>query len=659
MQAKPPHSSFMLRTASQSYDISHFTLKNWGLSCDYVLDVLLNTSDHALLPGQFVTALIDKVQFPGYLFSLVESTSGCIDELRLGIQAPLKYKLRTADHRVFNQVLLSELIENVMSVAGFKLGIDFEIHLSSDPKLDWLQQRNQSSYVFLRQLLLKLGICYGLKWHKNRSLYLFTDEASKFLAKHKTALNLRPPMGFNASGAVRDLKVEKALGTQYYRSSAYKPELGRVVSQSKASDASYDVGQRVLYDDEELLKPAAIRDQAQDKSNRLCFSLDAILAMPGQAIAFEEDLLPESSYFIREIAVEGWQEAKDGNNKRFAEKVCSHEKLTAKYELSPSLSGLSDLACEQAPSINTFQRGLIEKKKSHYPGFYPKGEYKLRLHQDPKPEEHHLTNPLNGASKPLRNAHYYHGNGYGLNIPFEVDTEVMVGYLNGSMHAPIILGACSNVSIKPLVSKENPNQFRLHALSGSQFVINEAYKQTDVWLSDPTHRMMLSLKDGQTETAINLSNKKGSININAHKKVEMNADNTYQQTVQQNHRSWVVGEARIDVNQGYARVHCKTSQFLRTTEDLNITSKKIGIYAQKNCLLKSQNEISFHSLIRTELSSLMGDLYCATTEGRAQFESKKQLTINTPNASLSITRSGMMLKTGGVMVLNATSIEGV
>ena len=64
--------------------------------------------------------------------------------------------------------------------------------------------------------------------------------------------------------------------------------------------------------------------------------------------------------------------------------------------------------------------------------------------------------------------------------------------------------------------------------------------------------MMLRLKDSQNETALNLSNKIGSIKINAHKKVEMNADNTYQQNVQQNHRSWVVVEARIDVNQGYA-----------------------------------------------------------------------------------------------------------
>lgn len=359
--------------------------------------------------------------------------------------------IETAD--IFMDMTVPEIIARKMDLV--RLTDDMELRLTGIyPKREFVVQYNESDFAFVSRLAEHLGIGYFFDQTGNRDKIVFTDHAAGFrIADDVGTLHYR------ARGEKRDvhqISVKTALVPAYYvvRDHNYRTPTVDLTSEHRLpsgySGGQIEFGGHFKTPDEgnALAKVRAEERQVgqmvyQGKSDVEVLSAGGKYILEGHPDLDEPKLLVievehEASFVVRGVA------GPEGTYYSNTFKAIAADRTFRPARVTPR------------PTISGFVNGIIEAIGSErFGAIDEQGRYVVRfLFDTTAPGERR-------ASRPVRMLQQHAGENYGTHFPLRAGTEVLIGFVNGDLDRPVIVGAAPN-PLKP--SPVNNKQVGLHRI---------------------------------------------------------------------------------------------------------------------------------------------------------------------------------------------------
>ncbi len=209
---------------------------------------------------------------------------------------------------------------------------------------------------------------------------------------------------------------------------------------------------------------------------------------------YREDFNAE--YLITKVYHEGYQTAYLSNGLSIDLKdVEKKDYYKNEFEAIPSnLQYRSELITKK-PKMNGFINAKIDAEGSgEYAELDDQGRYHVIMPFD-------VSNPgPNKGSVPLRMMQPYGGPppnssipAVGMHFPLRKGTEVLIGFVNGDIDRPVIVGAVPNKITPSVTTNNNPKLSQILTSGGNKFIFNDKEDQEGILLSTPKDKAFICI----------------------------------------------------------------------------------------------------------------------------------------------------------------------
>ena len=376
----------------------------------------------------------------------------------------------TVRSRIFQDVTVVDLVKQVLKDNGFE-GADAEFRTGDRayPKREYVVQWRESDLAFISRWLEHEGIFFHFEHHDDRSVVVFGDapDACHQVDEQQSSFIYRTHVGGTRSSS--DAQVEESvtelallhrpftgavkLGDFNYRTPRGPISGEASTSSPAASGQHYDFGDH-FKDADEGGKLATVRAQ-ELACTRLRFrgASDARGFRAGAVFELKEHYRGDANidHLLIEVTHRGEQGFSSGNQ---------DDHPTATYDNDfVTMPAQQDGLVFRPPRLTPrpFIAGTITAKvdaagDGKYAELDDQGRYKVKFAFD----DSDLKDGK--ASRYVRMAQPYGGNGMGFHFPLHKGTEVLITHVNGDPDRPVITAAVPNPDTASLVTSANQTQ---------------------------------------------------------------------------------------------------------------------------------------------------------------------------------------------------------
>ncbi len=421
-------------------------------------------------------------------------------------RAILVPRLWISDQYLENQLFLDksipDIIEEVLKQTGLTSN-DYEMKLtgSYDP-WEYICQYNESDFNFISRWMEREGIYYYFEQGNDTEKLIIADAATAHEdITSGESIRYSPPDSLAPSSIeqVREFTCHQQLLPQKVVLKDYnyrKPSL----SLKGEADVDPDGRGNVYIYGEHFKTP--------EQGNALA-TIRAEELLCREALFYGEGTVPP---FLTGYIFELHDHYRDSYNQRYLITELSHEGVQSTY-----LTGAADDTKDndtQGPSyFNNFScipaetqfrpERLAEKPKmdgtlnarvdaggdGEYAEIDDEGRYKIKLPFD-------QNDSTDGkASRWVRMAQPYSGDGYGIHFPLHKGTEVLLTFVDGDPDRPIIAGTVPNPETGSPVTGGNQSQSMIRTAGNNQIRIEDKKGKQQIHFSSPKKDSKISLGD--------------------------------------------------------------------------------------------------------------------------------------------------------------------
>lgn len=661
------NAKFWLMTSTKKMEVAQFSIKQWGISREYAIDVVVYNPSYSPRLAEMVCLQIDNETFFHARISAINTSySHAIHQLNLHLTAPLTFCLQHVQTRIYHESSLAKVMHQVLQEAGLLPGIDYEFHFSNIAEQPiWLQQLNESSFEFLNRLMFHYQIQYVYRQDEKGICCLFSDNLTALLPA-RAAKKWVFPLGEQLVSEHHLYHTKLAIKPcpKGIRAGVYCKEQAQINASNAFSHHDFAKGRLSVNGQVPDKVATGIQHHFDEKALVLSLSLAATAVQPGQSVVIHSSVLPKTPYRVSEMSLYGFNEQAIGSKNALNNRALQQEHLRVDVHLTADFSGQVHVENPvEANRTSSFHLAVIEHPIGPYPDISAQGEYHLRLHHDEALDtKQQQFSPLAHAhaSGWVRQALYFAGSCYGLNYPFQEGTEVLIGYENGRSEQPLILGTILGIDHNPsVVTSANVNDHVLCSVSGNALRMVGDANERLIELKTVEEDNTLRLKQKGQETAIDLLTTKGSMTLEAQDKLTVATASHFLQESKQGQHVWAEGPIQYQSEGGHlylssdedVSLHCGKSLHIQSKEQRWVGGKTFTMHAQQQLLIKATQTL--------QCSATQGELNWHLQKGRLVINARQSMTIKSQTALLMIRPEAIVLKTDKGMTLQAKVIPGI
>ena len=414
------------------------------------------------------------------------------------VLVPRLWKLSlTRESRVFQKLGIQDLVEKVLTDKDSHqfTSNDFEFKLGGDyPEREFIVQYNESDLDFLHRWLEQEGVYYFFGHSEERKDYpIFADSTDAYVASMGT-IRYRPPGDLRARRDPKDggsgmeeavsrfvcrfskLPASVKVKDYNYRTPTVEMEAEADVEQSSGVGTVYEYGEH-FKTPEEGKAIAKVRAEAIKWREKVFEGLsDCRPFRPGAIFSLEEHFNSDfnADYVILSVKHHMSREFSGGSS------VFGPIKYENEFECIPASVVFRPERKTEWPVVGTLNALVDAGGDGKYAEIDSDGRYKVKLPFD-------LSDLKDGqASRYIRMAQPYAGEGMGMHFPLHKNTEVLINFVDGDPDRPIIMGSVPNAKTLGPVGSKNQTQCAIHTGGGTQMVIEDTDGSQRLHLKTPT-----------------------------------------------------------------------------------------------------------------------------------------------------------------------------
>lgn len=575
-------------------------------------------------------------------------------EYELILIAPLALLELHQHDRVFLGRRVPEIIEAVLTGAGFSTD-DFAFDLSEDyPTLEYVVQYEESDWDFLQRLMTRNGIFFRHQQQEESVQIVFHDSVA--------SLPLLPGTGrlvFQAqTGEVREVESAFALRHQarlrtdghHYRDVNYRTPEANL--QSRAANATpipghgdcytYGANFKTTQEGERICRVA---QEAEDwQRETVILETDCRGLAPGYRFTLDghPDAALNGDYLVVDVDHRGEQ------RHAFAMGTAP-EGMTYRNKALLIRAGVPFRLPPRSPRrIQGVITARIESTGGEYAYLDELGRYRIRLPFDLS------ETPAGEASHPVRMMQPYGGRDWGMHFPLHAGTEVVVGCVNGDIDRPFIMGAIPTAEAVSPVTSANASENRLRTWGGNELLMDDRKGQEKIELHTRDRKNILTLDANAEGHRVRLATEEGEMEAYAARSMILECGDSQQVQVGADHLVTVENRQQLMTKQAEIELQAATDLLLKAGDNLRFQAEEedASIEAGDDMILDVGETLSM--TIRNE------DLEVNAVSGAIELSAAKAITVRGEGGgTLHIGQAGAAIEIsrGGDLVISGKAVN--
>jgi type VI secretion system secreted protein VgrG len=506
--------------------------------------------------------------------------------------APLK---QSRHSRVFLNKTVLEIVSELLKANGFS-DDDFALEAKAQyPAREFVAQYEESDYDFLCRQLAYHGLFFAFAQREQRAVLLVADELES-LAETLGAV----PLSFHAqSGQTRSSETVFALRRRLdvltasvalkdYNEQA--PERPLWIERGSARNlpargSDYRFGEH-YGDEEEGARLAQLRQQALDwQRETVIAETDCRGLQPGMRLSLSRH--PEPGMNGDWLVLEVEQQGDQASGLAFGPQT---KGLTYRGTLLLLRAGVAYRTPYEPLRRSVYANfaAKIEGDGGEYAYLDEHGRYRLRLPWDLGEA------PEGQASHPVRLMQPYGGERHGLHFPLHAGAEVAVGFVNGDIDRPIILGAVSNSHDLSPVTAQNPSQNILRTWGGNELLMEDKAGEERIELFTRERQNILTLDAKADAHEVRLASEQGEMELYAGKSMLIEVGESQTIQVGADHEVTVEGAQRLMTKAGEIEIEAATDLLLKAGENVRLGAEaaNVEIRAEQDLIVETGADVS-------------------------------------------------------------------
>ena len=418
------------------------------------------------------------------------------------IEPHLKLLSYTNQSRIFHDLSVQEIIQQVLEKSGLSSHTDFDFQLRGTyPKREYTVQYNESDFNFVSRLMEDEGLFYFFDHSEDKDVLVIADklESIKPLV-HTPEVDLQTETGLSHMATDHVLKLRRTqrmvtgkvtLKDYNYR----KPNLnilGKATKPGQGEDyhfaphidtpseadrvatlrAEMHACSKVILDGESICRDfrAGMRFELKDPEGRHSHF--------------------ESKYTLIRVSHHGDQrEGFEGDRDKII--------YTNTFTCIPADTIFRPALLTPKPKVHGVLTAKVDGVEGKYAFLDEDGRYRATLPFD-------LTNPKDGkGSLPIRLTQPYGGPNYGMHFPLHNGNEMVLSFEDGDVDRPIALGTVPNPNNGSPVNKRNNHESLIKTASGHQIRLDDKESKTVIEVTTQG-KHVLSMNDDADKQEIHL-----------------------------------------------------------------------------------------------------------------------------------------------------------
>ncbi|MCH8542066.1 MAG: type VI secretion system tip protein VgrG [Alcanivorax sp.] len=569
---------------------------------------------------------------------------------RLHLASPLYPLTLNRHNRVFLNRTLAEIIEQVMTEAGFSADSLVTEFSAPQPPRDMVVQYEESDLDFLGRLLARDGAFYTVMHTDQGTRFLFQDDSN---AMQETLgavrLEFHQESG-QAAGSEKVFAVSRTLhwGTARVCLEDQNPDTPDRMPRGEAigpnGDGAHHLWGAHAVDSDQCQALARIRAEALDVARQTVVArADTAQLLPGMQLQLVGHPRYSGAWLVVAADIQGDQRV----GHAFGQNSDRPGLLSALTLLPLELPYRSNAPWQRPPVHGTFS-AVIEGDGGDYAYLDDQGRYRLRMPFD-------LSDAAQAeASPPVRLMQPYGGPDSGMHLPLHAGTEVLLSCVNGDIDRPVILGALSNPETPGPVTGANPSQHILRTRGGNELLMEDlaGEERIELFTRDRLNRLSLDARaDGHQVT---LETTDGDLHLVAggHMNTEVTGSQTEQ--VGESKRVTVTESMEFQTREGAIEMTAATDMIWHASEEIAVSAEtgSAALRAGKDLLLESGEDFS--------LEAVNGDVSINSRNGDLDISVNGSISMRgAGNKAIRIGQSGGMIEItpGGDLIIQGKNVE--
>ena len=608
---------------TNTFSVQSFTSPDYGLSSCYEFAIKA-TSQHKLkkeeLLGRKVKLILDWHNKPVTIHGIVSEYEIKQPDLRhyqfvynIVIKAPL-YGLSLLSHnRIYTNKSVIEIVRDIIKTADL-IGFQYQIKTQRYyPQIKFLMQLNETDFDFLERMLSTYGFFYTTIDKDGYPLLLITDDMQQLPEFPDTNINYHEGRGYNRTeDCIYEIDFQRNYITNSVKLKNYDYQNPSDPLEAKPKNirkATSGGGEEYLYglnyqDKEAGEMLATVRQQSLDWQRMIyLFTTDCVGFQPGQLFTLENNLDGyNGKYRVISAKISADQSASQQGG-TLSEQSESKGQATYKAELLLIKADVIYKADPQARAVfHHVLPATIYSTGGEYATLDGDGCYLVKFPFDE-----------NNTSCKIRSIQPYDGptqqDATGLHFPLRENTAVAIGFLDGDLGQPIILGAMNDEAKPSPVTNTNKTQHIIRTTAEHTLMFEDQQYKQSITLSNKDDINKLHLDATENKNKINLTSK-GKIQTYANKDFSIkNAKNNTTKaakdiTIQVDGKKNLLTKNKAITHKSGKDILIKSKDKLitNTVKNTTIKAEDVLLQAEKTMQFQSNKNINFESIGNTTIS---------------------------------------------------------
>ncbi len=652
-----------------TFSVYTFSAEDHAIGRNYVFRIRIGTEaspDPASLIGARARLMLRWDAEPVYVHGRIRDyvrigNDPQKEEYDLHLVAPLELLTLNRHNRVFLGRTVPEIIESILTEAGFENG-EFAFRLDGAyPAHEYVVQYEESDWDFLQRLLRRNGIFFIHVQREDGVTVEFHDVSANLPRLPGTG-----ELVFQAqTGEVREVEGAFALRHQARLRTAghlFKDENYRTPEASLRSQtdnttripghgACYRYGPN-FKTQEEGERLCQVAQEAEDwQRETLILETDCRGMAPGFqfTLSGHPDETLNGDYLVVEVDHEA--------NQRHAYAFGTEPQgMTYRNKALLIRAGvpfrLPLLPPRRIPGVFT---AVVESTGGEYAYLDEQGRYRIRMPFD------QADTAEGEASHPVRMMQPYGGKQWGMHFPLHAGTEVVVGCVNGDIDRPFIMGAIPNADDVSPVTSANPSQNRIRTWGGNELLMDDRKGQEKIELHTRDRKNILTLDANEEGHRVRLATEEGEMEAYAAKSMILECGDSQQVQVGRDHQVTVENRQQLMTKNAEIEMKAATDVLLKAGDNLRFQAEAADarIEAGEDVILEVGESLSLE--VRDEdmsLNAVNGAIELAAARAvTVKGQGGGTIHIGQAGAAIEISSGGDLVVSGNTVNISGSAIN--
>jgi len=568
---------------------------------------------------------------------------------RLELRSPLHPLALRRNNRVFLGKSVTAIARQVLEGAGLAAErLRLEVQEEPAPR-ELVVQYDETDLAFLERQLAYHGLVYAFEQGADRAQLVISDNSSRLPELLETAtLDYEVSSGQTRNATtVYEWLPNLRRTVRGVRLRDYNPQAPQRRLEAQAGETPDEYRYAEHYGERsEGKRLARIRQEAHAWQRRTVRArTDCRAVMPGGAIELEGHPAPENNGQWLIVAADLVGDQRSG----FA---YAPEDAEVTFEAQVTLIPANVAFRPPAPAPTGRAPGMfsarVEGDGGEYAYLDDAGCYRIRLPFDRSDRSDAEASP------PVRLAQPYGGSGYGMHFPLHHGTEVLVGFANGDLDRPVMLGSLYNGDNPSPVNSANPTQNRLRTWAGNELLMEDRAGAERVELSTPEGKNRLSLDAAEEGHKVEIDSSDGDVAMRAGANLTSEAGRNQHTEVGGKQTVTVQKDQRLLTKEGDLAYQAGKDCSIKARENIHLQASRANLTARAGKDLRMQAGQGMAVEVRKS------DAEVKATKGNVTLQAAKAITLRGEgNGPIRIGQSGatIEIKANGNLSIDASQVE--